>query len=168
MREPANAIDWSLSESDENRIAQELSHLLTATQARSILLVDRSGHLVASRGETLVDDQAAFASLTAADFSANSQMARALGEPEFISLFHEGTKLSMFMADVAGRAILAVIFDRQTTLGMVRLRARQSIGGLVGILVDIFTRVRVGSRAGAPATGPLRDADEEIEKLFSE
>lgn len=166
MNDISGPTSWALGEPDARRIAQELRNLLTASNARSVLLVDRSGHLVASVGEPL-DDQEAFASLTAAEFSANSQLARLVGEAEFTSLYHEGRDRSMFVADVAGRAVLAVVFDRQTTLGMVRLRARKAIGDLVEIFVHMFTRVRVGSHAESSVPSVLRGADDEIGRLLS-
>ena len=71
--------------------------------ARCALLVDRNGQLVATVGETPQFDPTAFASLTAADFSANDQLAKMIGEAEFASLVHQGERESMFLADVAKR-----------------------------------------------------------------
>ena len=56
-----------------------------------------AGQLLASVGEQMSFDPTAFASLTAADFSANDQLAQMLGEPEFASLFHQGEKESMYL-----------------------------------------------------------------------
>ena len=63
--------------------------------------MDRTGQLVTTAGERPDFDSTAFASLAAADFSANDQLASMIGEQEFSSLFHQGEKESMYLADVA-------------------------------------------------------------------
>ena len=79
--------------------------------ARCALIVDRTGQLVATVGEQPTFDPTVFATLTAADFSANDQLARLIGENDFTTLFHQGEKESMYVADVARRLILVVLFD---------------------------------------------------------
>ena len=85
-------------------------------------------------------DPTAFASLTAADFSANDQLARMLGEPEFGALFHQGERESMYLADVARRVILVVLFDNRTTLGLVKLRVRTAVPELIEGVHRMFSR----------------------------
>jgi len=162
------AATWSLDESDYQRITAQLNDLLKECNARCALLVDRAGQLLASAGEQMTFDPTAFASLTAADFSANDQLARMIGEPEFASLFHQGEKESMYLADVARRVILVVLFDERTTVGMVRLRVKQAVNELVTLFDEMFRR-------GAPEAAPpgqrgslLEGADDEIDKLFGD
>ena len=50
-----------------------------------------------------------------------------LGEPEFGALFHQGERESMYLADVARRVILVVLFDNRTTLGLVKLRVKSAV-----------------------------------------
>lgn len=155
---------WSLGEADYRRIIEHMNALLKESNARCALLVDRAGQLLANAGEQLSFDPAAFASLTAADFSANDQLAKMIGEPEFASLFHQGEKESMYLADVARRVILVVLFDQRTTVGMVRLRVKQTVSDLAKVFDDMF------SRLGAPSAdqkgGVLQGAEDEIDKLF--
>jgi predicted regulator of Ras-like GTPase activity (Roadblock/LC7/MglB family) len=157
---------WSLNEGDHQRISEHLSALLRESNARCALLVDRTGQLLASAGEQLSFDPAAFASLTAADFSANDQLAKMIGEPEFASLFHQGEKESMYLADVARRVILVVLFDQRTTVGMVRLRVKRTVGDLVHVFEEMFGRA--AEPGAAPQGGPLAGADDEIDKLFGD
>src|SRR5258706_5340028 len=118
------ASSWSFKEEDFKAISAQMSALLRETNVKSLLLVDRSGQVVANVGEPPQFDPQAFASLTAADFSANDQLAKMIGEHEFSSLFHQGEKESMFLADVAKRVILVVLFDQRATLGLVKLKAK--------------------------------------------
>src|ERR1043165_5618402 len=84
----AGAASWSFNENDFKQIQTHLQEFLRDSNARCALLVDRNGRLVATVGETPQFDPTAFASLTAADFSANDQLAKMIGEAEFASLVH--------------------------------------------------------------------------------
>jgi predicted regulator of Ras-like GTPase activity (Roadblock/LC7/MglB family) len=163
------AATWSLNENDYNRITSHLNDLLRESNARCALLVDRAGQLLASVGEQLSFDPTAFASLTAADFSANDQLAKMIGEPEFASLFHQGEKESMYLADVARRVILVVLFDERTTVGMVRLRVKQTVGELSTVFNELFGRHVPGAPPSREEKGGLLEgADEEIDRLFGD
>ena len=154
---------WSFTEDDFAAITHSLQRFLHDCNARCAMLVDRSGQLVATVGEQPKFDPTAFASLTAADFSANDQLAKLIGESDFTSLFHQGEKESMYLADVARRVILVVLFDNRTTLGLVRLKMKQAVDELTTLFEQVFARPTRGEGAGP---GLLAGADDEIDKLF--
>jgi predicted regulator of Ras-like GTPase activity (Roadblock/LC7/MglB family) len=160
------ASSWSFREDDAQRLQAILNRFLRDASARTALIVDRTGQLVATVGEPPVFDPTAFASLTAADFSANDQLARMLGEPEFGALFHQGERESMYLADIARRVILVVLFDNRTTLGLVKLRVKPAVGELNQLFAAMFERD--GSGAGGPGIEAefLGEAEDEIDKLF--
>jgi len=159
----SGASSWSFTEEDFGAITQSLQRFLYESNARCALLVDRTGQLVATVGEQPKFDPTAFATLTAADFSANDQLARLIGETDFNSLFHQGEKESMYLADVARRVILVVLFDNRTTLGLVRLKMKQSVDELTAIFQAVFERPQAGHGEGG---GLLSGAEDEIDKLF--
>src|ERR671934_1190397 len=132
------APSWSFTEDDAAAIDASLRRFLADCNARCALLVDRAGQLVATAGEPPQFDPTAFATLTAADYSANDQLARLIGETEFSSLVHRGEQDSMLLADVARRIILVAIFDGRTTEGMVRLRAKATLDELARLFADVF------------------------------
>jgi hypothetical protein len=68
----------------------------------------------------------------------------------------------MYLADVARRVILVVLFDNRTTLGLVRLKMRTTVQHLTQLFEQVFAR---GAR-GASEPGILAGADDEIDKLF--
>jgi predicted regulator of Ras-like GTPase activity (Roadblock/LC7/MglB family) len=159
---PVSAASWSFTEDDFGAITKALDRFLTDCNARCALLVDRTGQLVATVGQRPDFDPTAFATLTAADFSANDQLAKLIGENDFNSLFHQGEKESMYLADIARRVILVVLFDNRTTLGLVRLKLRQTVLELSQLFEAVFART-----AAAPnAPNILAGADDEIDKLF--
>src|SRR3954471_15934907 len=159
----AGAASWSFTEDDYGAITDSLNRFLGEANARCAMLVDRAGQLVATVGEQPHFDPTAFATLTAADFSANDQLARLIGENDFNSLFHQGEKESMYLADVARRVILVVLFDSRTTLGLVRLKMKQTVEELTKLFEVVFNRP-TQAQGGAP--GLLSGADDEIDKLF--
>jgi predicted regulator of Ras-like GTPase activity (Roadblock/LC7/MglB family) len=156
------AASWSFTEDDFGAITESLQRFLGECNARCALLVDRSGQLVATVGEQPRFDPTAFATLTAADFSANDQLARLIGETDFNSLFHQGEKESMYLADIARRVILVVLFDNRTTLGLVRLKMKHTVDELTKLFHEVFAR----GAAGTAAPSVLAGADDEIDKLF--
>ena len=158
------ASSWSFREEDAGRIGALLNSLLREANARTALLVDRTGQMLAVAGEEPRFDPVAFASLTAADFSANDQLARLLGENEFGALFHQGEKDSLYLADVARRVILVVLFDNRTTLGLVKLRVRGVVEALTVLFTAMFTREAAGDRR--VESGFVGEAEDEIDKLF--
>ncbi|HXC24720.1 MAG TPA: roadblock/LC7 domain-containing protein [Gemmatimonadaceae bacterium] len=162
----AGAGTWSFTEDDFVSITQSLQRFLVDTNARSALLIDRSGQLVATVGEQPAFDATAFATLTAADFSANDQLARLVGESDFSTLFHQGEKESLYLADIARRLILVVLFDNRTTLGLVRLRMKQAVQELTVLFDVVFSRGRAGSEF-SQRPSILQGADDEIDRLFN-
>ncbi len=159
---PVGAASWSFTEDDFGAITQSLQRFLHEANARCALLVDRTGQLVATVGEQPHFDPTTFATLTAADFSANDQLAKLIGERDFNSLFHQGEKESMYLADVARRVILVVLFDNRTTLGLVRLKLKQAVEELTQLFESVFSR----GAGHAPGQGILAGAEDEIDKLF--
>ncbi len=161
----AGTANWSFTQDDFTSITESLKRFLGDTKSRCALLVDRSGQLVTSVGEAPGLDTTTFASLTAADYSANDQLAKLVGENDFSSLFHQGEKESLYVADIARRLLLVIIFDSRTTVGLVRLRMKDEVEELTLLIDRVFSRGRDGAEPGGHHL--LEGADDEIDKLFN-
>lgn len=159
----AGSTSWALTPEDEAALRRGIDRLLHESGARCALLVDRGGQLLQSVGERPDFDATSFATLAAADYGANDQLARLLGESDFSSLFHQGERDSLLLADVAGRAVLVVIFDTRTTPGLVRLRLRATVDELSHLVAAMTAR---DAASGVPRPPLLADADDEIDRLF--
>lgn len=155
----------SLQEEDLQRLDALLRAFLAESGAKSAFVLDRTGRLLTSVGESASFDETTFASLAAADFAASDQLAILLGENEFTSLYHQGEAGSMYLSDVAGHAILAAVFDRRTTLGMVRLKTRSVLPKVVELFNELVGRA-TSQKSGLDA-GWLDDATDEIDRLFA-
>lgn len=157
----------SLGADDVRRIEQLLTRLVTDTQTRCAFLVDRAGRLLSRVGQVDDLDETAFASLASADFAASDELAALLGESEFSSLYHHGAQRSMFLADIDGTAILAVLFDTRTTLGMVRIKTKS----LIPQFTETLRRIMRGGAAGPEIpmdSAWAAEAEDEIDRLFRE
>ena len=159
----AGTANWSFTQDDFTAITESLRRFLGETKSLCALLVDRSGQLVTTVGDAPGLDTTAFATLTAADYSANDQLAKLVGENDFSSLCHHGEK-SIYVADVARRLLLVIIFDSRTTVGLVRLRIKAEIEELTLLVDRVFSRGRNGAASGGHL---LEGADDEIDKLFN-
>jgi hypothetical protein len=70
----------------------------------------------------------------------------------------------MYLADVARRVILVVLFDNRTTLGLVKLRVKPAVGQLNQVFTEMFDRD--GTSAPGVESAFLGEAEDEIDKLF--
>ena len=159
------ALSWSFEEADSHRVDALLEALLAESGAGYALLIDRTGQLIASAGAAPGFDPTTFASLAAADFAANEQLASLLGEPDFASLYHQGARESLYLVAVAGRAILAVAFPRSVALGMVRIRVKRALPSLAHLFQEVFARP-VPHAQPRLAAGWASEVEVEIDRLF--
>lgn len=118
-----------------------LTELLRNANAQCVLLIDRTGQLISSQGAPPDFDITSFASLCAADFEANVQLAQLIGEKDFTTLYHQGADESMYLSRVDTRTVLVVLFDRHTTLGLVRLRTKKTVEQLGAVMARLFEKV---------------------------
>jgi predicted regulator of Ras-like GTPase activity (Roadblock/LC7/MglB family) len=144
--------DIVIHEADAVRIDAVLGRFLADSSCAAALLIDRSGQPLAESGVSRTLDTGSIGALAAGAFSATAALARLLGESEFSVLFHEGVRESMHVSTVDDDTILLAIFDERTTVGMVRLFAREASTSIGGILEESRKRPkRVGALA-APLT----------------
>jgi len=147
-----------------------LAQLAMESRAKLVFLVDRNGQPIASHGETEAVDTTSLSSLAAGNVAATEGLAKLLGEREFSVLFHEGERDNIHFSIVAHRAILVVIFDHRTPLGLVRLRVRKASAQFE----DVFQRIVARFEKELQPTGVASDyplpeiTDEDIDRLFSE
>ncbi len=94
--------------------------------AKVVFLIDKNGLLIASSGDVQNMDTTSLGSLAAGNIAATTGLAQLLGEREFSNLFHEGERDNIHLTIVDSRVILVLIFDKRSSLGLVRLRVKRS------------------------------------------
>jgi predicted regulator of Ras-like GTPase activity (Roadblock/LC7/MglB family) len=138
-----------------------LKRLLADSYSKIVFLVDKNGSLLACAGETGDFDTTSLASLAAGNIAATGGLASLIGEKEFSILFHEGERDNMHISVVADRLILVVVFDRRSSVGLVRLRVRRAAADLERILREVDAKAGKEEERGIEE---LTEAD--IESLF--
>ncbi len=123
-------------QAETEKINLALKRLLKGSEAKCALLVDKDGHLVTRQGFTQSLDTTSLAALLAGSFASTREIARLVGEPEFSVLFHQGKRDHIHMSLVGDRSILVVVFDDRTTIGMVRLYAKEASTDLDQIFAE--------------------------------
>ena len=106
------------------KITALLNELYSEANARSILLVEKSGQHLAMVGEESPHVMA-LSALVVGAFSSTREIARLLGEPEFKTMFQQGNRLNIFISLLDSQDLITVIFDERTTLGMIKLKTQQ-------------------------------------------
>jgi predicted regulator of Ras-like GTPase activity (Roadblock/LC7/MglB family) len=153
--------DIVIHETDAVRIDAVLGRFLADSGCAAALLIDRSGQPLAETGVVRTLDTGSIGALAAGAFSATAALARLLGESEFSVLFHEGVRESMHVSTVDDETILLAIFDERTTVGMVRLFAREASTSIGGILEETRKRPkRVGALAAPLTAEEMRRASD--------
>ncbi len=150
---------------DVGEIDQELDGFLELSGARCAILIDRSGHLVTRRGESMGGSLDSVAALAAGSFAATREMARLLGEDEFNAMFHQGVRESIQISPIGDRALFAIVFDDRSNLGLVRFYAEESQGRLHEILEEINNR-QPDAESPSLADDFSSSASAALDKLF--
>lgn len=172
--------NWAMFEEDFRSTTFILQTLQRSASARSVMLIDKTGQLINSIGEPPGFDVTSFSSLAAADFAANAMLAEMVGEKDFATLVHQGSTASLYLSLIEGasdqpsrsnRVILVVLFDRKTSLGLVRLKARRATDELIVVLNRLFNKLEYRNEETLTTTLGAdfqAEAENEIDSLFQD
>jgi predicted regulator of Ras-like GTPase activity (Roadblock/LC7/MglB family) len=138
-----------LTEQGLNNVQAVLLKLQQETNAKYLLLVEKSGQTIASAGD---DNPYAMAlsALVAGAFASTREIARMLGEAEFKTMFQQGAKLNLFILQLETHDFLTVVFDENSTLGIVKLKSQQ-LGGELSREIQGMYQVKPSPLAGSGA-----------------
>src|SRR5579872_868446 len=108
-----------VSESELGNIARVLGRLTLDTGASHVLLLDKSGQLIAAQGQEGQRDIIALGALLAGAFSSSRQVAEILGENDFRNILQQGVHESLYTSLIGNQWLLVIVFDKQTHVGLV-------------------------------------------------
>ena len=131
-------IRWEGFNGNLTQLQVQLESLLKGCSGRAVLLMDSAGRLLTLVGDAPQFDLTTFVSLMAADFCATRELARLLGEDSFHTAFHQGEEYSLYLTQVTEGTVLASVFDRNTTLGLVRYAIRRAIPEIGNSITEGF------------------------------
>ena len=137
----------------------------------AVLVINKDGQEIARSGQTKDLDITSLSSLFAGNVAATSAIAKLLKEEEFGGQFHEGTKYNVNISVVAKRAILAVLFDSNSSIGLVRLRVRRASEEMAKVFEELVNKIQQQQKGSGGGRGPNiagEITDDDIDKLFGE
>lgn len=117
-----------LPETQVERIEKIMDELRVKTRATFVFLADISGQLISARGSLGSSDPVALAALTASNMAATAEMARRMSEQtQFRLMFHEGERRNIYLSQVGKSFLLAVVFEVEVQIGLVRLFSKRAV-----------------------------------------
>ena len=160
-----------LFEEEQRKIQAISDRLQRDSNSIAVLVINKDGQEIARAGQTKDLDITSLSSLFAGNVAATSAIAKLLKEEEFGGQFHEGTKYNVNISVVAKRAILAVLFDSNSSIGLVRLRVRRASEEMAKVFEDLVNKIQqqqkgLGGSQSPNIAGEITDDD--IDKLFGE
>jgi predicted regulator of Ras-like GTPase activity (Roadblock/LC7/MglB family) len=163
-----SAPDFVLYEEEFHRLEEVLRRLRQDSNAKAVFLIDKNGQQIAAEGEIDQFDTTSLASLTAGNVAATDGLAKLIGEREFSVLFHEGQQDHIHISIVAKRAILVVIFDDRSSLGLVRLRVKRASSDMEATFEAMVTKSSSTVPGMVPASPFAEITYDDIDALFSD
>jgi predicted regulator of Ras-like GTPase activity (Roadblock/LC7/MglB family) len=154
-----------LYEEDHKKVTDAAARLCAEANARAVFLVDKNGQMIAEAGALKEIDTTSLASLVAGTIAASGGLAKVLGEEEFPSHFHQGERDNVYITVVAQRVILVVIFDEQSSLGLVRLRVKKAGQRMAELFEAIYKRAERDLAEDSPFADLTQD---DIDNLFQD
>lgn len=155
-----------LFEEEQRQIQSISDRLQRDSNALAVLVINKDGQEIARSGQTKDLDVTSLSSLFAGNVAATSAIAKLLREEEFGGQFHEGTKFNVNISVVARRAILVVLFDQNSSLGLVRLRVRRATEEMTKIFQSLVEKIEKQQHKGGALAGEITDDD--IDNLFKD
>src|SRR6476646_10726263 len=115
-----------VSEKDTAKIEECLERLVGDTNANYSMLLDKSGQVIAARGDTQRQDITALGALLAGTFASSREVARLLKEKDFRVLFQQGVRENIFTELITEQWMLVVMFDKRTHIGLVKVLSKRA------------------------------------------
>ena len=115
--------DFVLTSSMLEKAKNILVSSLVDAGVRTVLLIDSAGNILVNCGQEANElDTTSLAALAAANLGATSQIAKLIGEDDFMLLFHKGKNGNINFGRIGIDLILITIFGEEVSLGLVRCR----------------------------------------------
>jgi predicted regulator of Ras-like GTPase activity (Roadblock/LC7/MglB family) len=113
------------TEEEMKKIEDYFGEYLSESEAKDIVLLNKSGELLAKTGDITSDVAVTVSALAAGVFSATNELARILGEKEFTVTFHQGQEMNIHISMITPNALLAIIFDNRAPMGAIRFWSKK-------------------------------------------
>lgn len=126
-------------------IKSDLDVFLTNSEARTVMLCDRGGSIIADSGEEVVGSMDLITALVAGAYAATKELAMVLGEDEFNAIFHQGKQTSVFMTSIGEEVLLLAVFSDETNAGLVKMYAMTTCRKIHNLVDEVMARSEVAA-----------------------
>src|SRR5260370_463888 len=107
-------------------ISAALNKLMNDTNATSVMLIDKSGQVIATQGTGVRRNATSLGALLGAVFPSPRHIAELLGEKDFRTIFQQGVKENIFTTMVEEQWLLVIVFDKLTHIGLVKVLSKKA------------------------------------------
>ncbi len=118
-------------------ISTALNKLVQDTSASSVMLIDKSGQVVATQGTGIRRNATSLGALLAGAFSSSRHIAELLGEKDFRTIFQQGVNENIYTTLVEEQWLLVVVFDKLTHIGLVKVLSKKASDELGRVLARV-------------------------------
>ena len=123
-----------ISDRELATITTSLNKLMSDTNATSVMLIDKSGQVIATQGNGTRRNATTLGALLAGAFSSSRHVAELLGEKDFRTIFQQGVHENIYTTMVEEQWLLVIVFDKLTHIGLVKVLSKKAADELGRIL----------------------------------
>lgn len=128
-------MELTLGQKQIDAIEKILKKDLIELGVSCVCLIDMAGNVISNMDNGKMKyDIYSLAALAAGNFGAVSAMAKIIGEDDFSLLFHKGQNENIHFSKVMDDFLLVAIFDKDISLGFLRLR----VAGAIKKITDLW------------------------------
>ena len=134
-----------ISDRELTTITASLNKLMSDTNATSVMLIDKSGQVIATQGSGTRRNATTLGALLAGAFSSSRHVAELLGEKDFRTIFQQGVHENIYTTMVEEQWLLVIVFDKLTHIGLVKVlskKASDELGRILERVRDDTTRTK--------------------------
>src|SRR6516162_8847862 len=107
-------------------ITAALTKLMNDTSATSVMLLDKSGQVIATHEASTRQNATSLGALLAGAFSSSRHIAELLGEKDFRMIFQQGVHENIYTTMVEEQWLLVIVFDKLTHIGLVKVLSKKT------------------------------------------
>jgi len=107
-------------------ISTALNKLMNDTNATSVMLLDKSGQVIASQGTGVRRNATELGALLAGAFCSSRHIAELLGEKDFRTIFQQGVHENIYTTMIGEQWLLVIVFDKLTHIGLVKVLSKKA------------------------------------------
>jgi predicted regulator of Ras-like GTPase activity (Roadblock/LC7/MglB family) len=146
-------------------ISTALNKLMNDTNATSVMLIDKSGQVIATQGTGVRRNATSLGALLAGAFSSSRHIAELLGEKDFRTIFQQGVRENIFTTMIEEQWLLVIVFDKLTHIGLVKVLSKKAADEMERILERV--RADTSQRKSSVINVQFRSSVEDtIDLLF--